>query len=70
MLTVFVSDLHLSAERPAQVELFFKLLESLGANSTLYILGDLFELLDESTAVEYRPAARLLGQVIQALLLL
>ena len=44
MLTVFVSDLHLSAERPAQVQLFFKLLESLGANSTLYILGDLFEI--------------------------
>ena len=44
MLTVFVSDLHLSAERPAQVQLFFKLLESLGENSALYILGDLFEI--------------------------
>lgn len=44
MLTIFVSDLHLSAERPSQVELFFSLLNALGENSSLYILGDLFEI--------------------------
>ena len=44
MLTVFVSDLHLSSERPEQVAIFFELLESLGNSSSLYILGDLFEI--------------------------
>ena len=44
MIRVFVSDLHLSAERPAQVEVFFSLLSSLKSDTQLYILGDLFEI--------------------------
>lgn len=44
MRCIFVSDLHLSAERPQQVELFIQLLSKLGAQSRLYILGDLFEI--------------------------
>ena len=44
MIRVFVSDLHLSAERPSQVELFFSLLSALKNNTQLYILGDLFEI--------------------------
>ena len=44
MRYIFVSDLHLSAERPDQVELFYSLIDSLTAASRLYILGDLFEI--------------------------
>ena len=44
MRCIFVSDLHLSAERPQQVQLFIQLLSKLGAQSRLYILGDLFEI--------------------------
>jgi UDP-2,3-diacylglucosamine hydrolase len=42
--TLFISDLHLSEERPRTVERFFRFLEedARGARS-LYILGDLFE---------------------------
>lgn len=44
MITAFVSDLHLSPERPAIAEAFTNFLRggAAGANS-LYILGDLFE---------------------------
>ena len=44
MRYIFVSDLHLSSERPEQVELFISLLDKLAAASRLYILGDLFEI--------------------------
>ncbi|MGR8947775.1 MAG: UDP-2,3-diacylglucosamine diphosphatase [Gammaproteobacteria bacterium] len=44
MTHVFVSDLHLSSERPAQVDLFFSLLDHLDNQTHLYILGDLFEI--------------------------
>ncbi|MHB8346537.1 MAG: UDP-2,3-diacylglucosamine diphosphatase [Acidiferrobacterales bacterium] len=44
MATLFISDLHLSAERPAIVELFLRFLQVRGAGAeALYILGDLFE---------------------------
>ena len=44
MQTLFVSDLHLSAERPGKLELFKKLLRGPALNAdALYILGDLFE---------------------------
>ena len=44
MTTVFISDLHLNASRPATIENFlnFARLEDIQANA-LYILGDLFE---------------------------
>ena len=44
MTTLFISDLHLDAERPQITELFGRFLreEAAGANA-LYILGDLFE---------------------------
>jgi len=43
--TLFVSDLHLSEERPALAQLFFDFLENtvVGKAAHLYILGDLFE---------------------------
>lgn len=44
MRTIFVSDLHLSAERPDQVALFLSLLAAIEVPSQLFILGDLFEI--------------------------
>ena len=42
--TLFISDLHLSVERPQKLELFKKLLSSRALQAdALYILGDLFE---------------------------
>ncbi len=44
MVTLFISDLHLCAERPQKIALFKKLLRSAAKDATsLYILGDLFE---------------------------
>lgn len=44
MLSLFVSDLHLSETRPAANEAFFSFLEETApAAGALYILGDLFE---------------------------
>ena len=42
--TLFISDLHLSAEQPAMAELFIQSLTSAGNEvDAIYILGDLFE---------------------------
>ena len=44
MTNLFISDLHLEAERPHITELFFKFLESSAKYAAaLYILGDFFE---------------------------
>lgn len=44
MTTLFISDLHLSAERPAITELFLRFLRDEAERArALYILGDLFE---------------------------
>ncbi|HKK16426.1 MAG TPA: UDP-2,3-diacylglucosamine diphosphatase [Gammaproteobacteria bacterium] len=44
MHTLFISDLHLSAERPQKLALFQRLLRERARNAdSLYILGDLFE---------------------------
>ncbi|MDA8362429.1 MAG: UDP-2,3-diacylglucosamine diphosphatase [Gammaproteobacteria bacterium] len=44
MATLFISDLHLSAERPAIAELFLRFLRERAVHAdALYILGDLFE---------------------------
>jgi UDP-2,3-diacylglucosamine hydrolase len=44
MTTFFISDLHLSAERPAITQRFFDFLENtVSIQDTLYILGDFFE---------------------------
>jgi UDP-2,3-diacylglucosamine hydrolase len=44
MATLFISDLHLSAERPAMVALFLGFLRTRARQAeALYILGDLFE---------------------------
>ena len=44
MATLFISDLHIDASRPAIIEQFLSFLETQGRSATaLYILGDLFE---------------------------
>jgi len=44
MATLFISDLHLSAERPEIIDLFLRFLRERAAQAeALYILGDLFE---------------------------
>lgn len=44
MTTLFISDLHLDAERPAVTELFGAFMQKEGTQAdALYILGDLFE---------------------------
>lgn len=41
---LFISDLHLTPERPGTVELYLRFLQQQAANAeTLYILGDLFD---------------------------
>jgi UDP-2,3-diacylglucosamine hydrolase len=56
--TLFISDLHLCAERPAITRLFLDFLDSSARRAqALYILGDLFEywIGDEAALEEYRP---------------
>jgi UDP-2,3-diacylglucosamine hydrolase len=59
LATLFVSDLHLSAERPAIIALFLEFLRGRATRAeALYILGDLFEywIGDEAVAQdEFRP---------------
>lgn len=58
MATLFIADLHLSAERPETLRLFLGFLENEARGAeALYILGDLFEvwLGDDLIAPEYQP---------------
>lgn len=59
MKTLFISDLHLSQERPAITKLFLRFLQERAVSAdALYILGDLFEvwLGDDMVLPEYQPA--------------
>jgi UDP-2,3-diacylglucosamine hydrolase len=54
MTTLFISDLHLTSQRPAVTELFLRFLKTEAANAeALYILGDLFEYWIGDEAVEF-----------------
>jgi UDP-2,3-diacylglucosamine hydrolase len=65
--TLFISDLHLCAERPAINELFLRFLRERAAGAgTLYILGDLFEYWIGDEAV-HEPALRPLIAGLRAL---
>jgi len=68
---LFVSDLHLAAERPATNERFFAFLRDPAARAgQLYILGDLFEYWigdDELDAADGDPLARAVVAELQAL---
>ena len=59
MRTLFISDLHLSQERPAITALFQRFLQEQASQAdALYILGDLFEvwLGDDMVLPEYQTA--------------
>jgi len=66
LTTLFVSDLHLDAERPASIELFQQFLsaEAEGADA-LYVLGDLFEawIGDDDDNPEFIPVVDALARV-------
>lgn len=69
MAILFLSDLHLSAERPHKVEQFFDLLEKAQTSaSAVYILGDLFEvwLGDDDTTPPHREVAAALRDLQRA----
>ena len=55
MSIVFISDIHLSSDRPKLTDTFKKFIESHSSNAThIYILGDLFDLWigdDDNTAL-------------------
>ena len=69
--TLFISDLHLSGERPAISERFFEFLEAQAARAAaLYVLGDLFEYWigdDELDAAVGDPLARRVANALGAL---
>ena len=68
---LFVSDLHLAAERPGTNERFFAFLQEQAARAqSLYILGDLFEYWigdDELQAADGDPLARAVADALGAL---
>jgi len=68
--TLFISDLHLSPERPAIVALFLDFLRGRARGAeALYILGDLFEYWigdDAGRQPEYRPLTAALRALTQA----
>lgn len=58
MSTLFISDLHLTLQRPAIGEIFLNFLRGQARSAeALYILGDLFEIWlgDDAVVDEYRP---------------
>lgn len=66
MTTLFISDLHLSSQRPDITELFIDFLDNAAAGAqTLYILGDLFEvwLGDDMMMPEYETAIEALRRL-------
>ena len=66
MSTLFISDLHLSPERPAMTQLFVRFLEQQARQArALYILGDLFEvwLGDDLVLPEYEQPLAALRQL-------
>lgn len=69
MTTLFVSDLHLSPDRPRQVELFLKFLAQAQMRAdALYILGDLFEMWlgDDDDTSPHKQIVDALGAISRA----
>ncbi|RTZ61345.1 MAG: UDP-2,3-diacylglucosamine diphosphatase [Gammaproteobacteria bacterium] len=66
MATLFISDLHLSPQRPQIIQLFFQFLQKqASAAEALYILGDFFEFWigdDAGLGPEYQPVNQALQQ--------
>lgn len=68
MTALFISDLHLDAERPAATELFIEFLRTEAVEaSALYILGDLFEawIGDDDTEPSHAPIVAALAELRQ-----
>lgn len=69
MATLFISDLHLSAERPETIRLFLGFLSGEARKAdALYILGDLFEvwLGDDLVMPEYQPVLSALRELVDS----
>jgi UDP-2,3-diacylglucosamine hydrolase len=69
MATLFISDLHLSAERPETIRLFLDFLSGKARQAdALYILGDLFEvwLGDDLIMPEYQPVLSALRELVDS----
>jgi UDP-2,3-diacylglucosamine hydrolase len=69
LTTLFVSDLHLDATRPASIELFQRFARSEGERAdALYILGDLFEawIGDDDDTPEFGPVLDALASLSRA----
>ena len=69
MATLFISDLHLSSERPGINALFHQFLATKARNAeALYILGDLFEawLGDDLVLPEYQPSIEAMHDLVDA----
>lgn len=69
MTTLFISDLHLSHERPQIVEIFFKFLQQHATQAeAVYILGDFFDYWigdDAGMGEQYKPVNEALRQFTQ-----
>lgn len=68
MSILFISDLHLSRERPEITELFLNFLKQQAERAeALYILGDLFEvwLGDDMILPDYQPALEQIAQTVK-----
>ncbi len=66
MTTLFISDLHLDADRPAAITQFLNFMEREASQATaLYILGDLFEVWigDDDTNPGYAPIISALAKL-------
>ena len=69
MSTLFISDLHLTRERPASTEFFFDFARQHGEKAeAIYVLGDLFEYWigdDAATALTVEPIVETFKQLAQ-----
>ncbi len=69
MATLFVSDLHLDADRPASIDLFLRFLQSEAKHAdALFILGDLFEawIGDDDDNPSFAPVLEALSRLTDA----
>lgn len=70
MTTLFISDLHLTSERPHITRLFFELLRNEARSADgLYILGDLFEYWigdDAAEVLGYEPVIREIAELAES----
>ncbi len=67
-LTLFISDLHLSGERPEINSLFLQFLENIAAQAeSLFILGDLFDYWVGDDQLDHDPLARQVTDALKSL---